>query len=208
MPHKMVKVKMAVTLDAENPNDKVAIIEAKRWKALQEEGKKEAYLLEQKNVFMAGIYLHAVAPQLCNNLAQNLASASLEELQSFNKLTFKDGIEGQQLEGMLDKLSELQELINSSIEANIACSNNGVKQMLAIAEQTLVAPAESIQLAPEVPVEEQMPVTPPASIQLAVEEQLPVAPPGTIQTELTVIPETEVGDKLKKMRKMKSKKIF
>ncbi|PKG39544.1 hypothetical protein CXF74_07720 [Psychromonas sp. Urea-02u-13] len=159
----MVNVKIVIALDARNPNDNVAISEARKWKALQEKGKNQAYLSEQKMVFMAGIYLHTIAPQLCNKLAQNLADASLDDLEYFNKLIFEKGVNEIQLDGVLDKLGEIQDLINTTIETSRPLSADAVKETLSIAEQEAVLPE---------------------------------------------VAEIQLNDKLKKIGKIKSKKLF
>ncbi len=114
----MIKVKIEVGFDIENPNDNAAISEVRKWKVLQEKGDKKNYLSEQKTVFMAGLYLHAIAPQLCNKLAQNLAVASLDDLEYFNQSILEKGTKELQLEGVLNKLSEIQALINTTIETS------------------------------------------------------------------------------------------
>jgi len=234
MLHKMIKVKIAVTLDAEDPNDSVVISEARRWKVLQEKGKTQAYLSEQKTVFMAGIYLNTVAPQLCSKLAQNLTSASLDDLQHFSKLVSEKGIGEEQLEGVLHKLSEIHDLINTSIERSIPLSGDSVKEAPAVTEPLPVTPSDNVAL-PDDSVQETLATTEPLSatpsdsVALpddsvqetpAVTEPLPVTPSdsvplpddsvketpsGSVQAAL---PEVELNDKLKKMRKIKSKKIF
>jgi len=134
----MVKVKFELSLDAENPNDSAAIAEVMKWKVLQEKGKKKTYLAEQKTAFMAGLYLHSIAPQLCNKLAQNLAAANLEDLEYFNQAMFEKGDKELQLEGVLLKLSEIQDLINTTIETGRPLPTDEMPVAQAVTEKVSV----------------------------------------------------------------------
>jgi len=142
----MVKVKFEVSLDAENPNDSAAISEVMKWKVLQEKGKKKTYLAEQKTAFMAGLYLHTIAPQLCNKLAQNLAAANLKDLEYFHQSMFNKGEKELQLEGVLFKLSEIEGLINTTIESGMPLARDVLPAVQGAVEQESVEPS----LIPEV----------------------------------------------------------
>ncbi len=79
----MVMVRFKLEFDIENSSDKAAISELRRWKALIEDGQKDVCQREQKQAFLAGLYLQSALPELAEKLAENLSSAGFAELDSF-----------------------------------------------------------------------------------------------------------------------------
>lgn len=76
-------VRFKLEFDIENSSDKAAVSELRRWKALIEDGQKDVCQREQKQAFLAGLYLQAALPGLAEKLAENLSSAGFAELDSF-----------------------------------------------------------------------------------------------------------------------------
>ena len=80
--HNMVMVRFKLELDVENSSEKAAILALRRWKSLIQGGQRDVCQAEQKEAFLAGLYLQNALPELAEKLAQNLSSAELEELDS------------------------------------------------------------------------------------------------------------------------------
>lgn len=75
-------VRFKLELDVENSSEKAAILALRRWRSLIQGGQREVCQAEQKEAFLAGLYLQNALPELAEKLAQNLSSAGLEELDS------------------------------------------------------------------------------------------------------------------------------
>ncbi|ABM05243.1 hypothetical protein Ping_3560 [Psychromonas ingrahamii 37] len=118
----MANVRIQFPLDPKNSNEKAALTELKKWKILFDDGQTDLCLLKQRETLLAGLYLQKIMPDLAEKLAQNLSSASLDELDFFYSgnapVSHQEGINNQQKE-VLAALQRLQESVDSKMSSVI-----------------------------------------------------------------------------------------
>lgn len=176
----MATVRLKFDLDVNNPSERAALTELRKWKALLEGGQKEECLLKQRQTLMAGLYLQIAMPNLSEKLAQNLSSAGIDDFAHFYKNSgsaLDKNVENDQQNEVLLRLDALQQILNDKQLTPIAAHSAELK--------TLVSPKLEIEAATSAPVDINS---------------------GTVSP--IVSKEEALGDKLKKMSKIKAKKIF
>lgn len=176
----MAMVRLKFDLDANNPSERAALIELRKWKSLLEGGHKEECLLKQRQTLMAGLYLQIAMPELSEKLAQNLSTAGIEDFAHFYKNSssaLDKNVQDDQQNEVLLRLEALQQALND-------------KQLTSIVPHS---PELKAVVSPESPI-----ATTPATL-VDVES-------GSVSP--IVAKEEALADKLKKMSKIKAKKIF
>lgn len=175
----MTLVRFQFQLDAKNSSEKAALAELQEWKALIDGGQKEFCQLKQKKMFLAGLYLQKVLPDLVEKLAQNLSSAGLEEFNYFYKANSpalnQDSANEQQNE-VLKALQTLQESLNSQF------SSIGIPN--ATIPESAIATDPVVQIKTESPAEE------------------------VVSLEVVDTPEVSLTNKLKLVSEIKAKRVF
>jgi hypothetical protein len=177
----MATVRFQFQFDAKNSNEKAALTELHSWKALFDGGEMELCLSKQKETLLAGLYLQKTMPGLVEKLAQNLSSASLDELDYFYKANSSVPNSDAVNEAQKEVLAALQRL-QESLDSNIASATTAINA-------TTNAPVA----APE-PVQ-------PSAVQVEAESS------GEVADRLPAA-EGLSADKLNLVRKIKAKKIF